>query len=66
MMFQISFLDLTDMDVLEEQLIGVDVAYFDALIRALRTKRENEPDFKITPEYFNAIIDKIFNGQGDE
>ena len=61
MMFQISMLDLTDMDTLEEQLIGVDVAYFETLIKALRGKQENEPEFKITPEYFNALIDKIFN-----
>lgn len=61
MMFQISLLDLQNMDVLEEQLIGVDVAYFEMLIQALRTKQDSEEGFKITPEYFNSIIDKIFN-----
>jgi hypothetical protein len=35
-MFQISELDLKNPDVLEEQLIGVDVAYFSALINILR------------------------------
>ena len=37
-MFQISKLDLTNVDILEEQLIGVDVAYFDKLITILRIK----------------------------
>lgn len=60
-MFQISLLDLTDMDTLEEQLIGVDVAYFGMLIEALRKHQENAPDFKLTPKYFNQLIDSIFN-----
>jgi hypothetical protein len=33
-MFQISELDLTDILILEEQLIGVDIAYFSLLIDA--------------------------------
>ena len=60
-MFQISNFDLSDPDVLEEQLIGVDVAYFELLITALRNKSENDPKFKLSSEYFNKLIDKIFN-----
>lgn len=60
-MFQIGQLDLTDPDVLEEQLIGVDVAYFDLIITALRNKMESDKDFKISTEYFNTLIDKVFN-----
>lgn len=60
-MFQISELDLSSPDILEEQLIGVDVAYFDLLITALRNKFESDKDFKISTEYFNALVDKIFN-----
>lgn len=56
-MFQISELDLKNPDVLEEQLIGVDVAYFDTLIRALRTVDKDT----ITSEYLNTIIDRVFN-----
>ena len=56
-MFQISQLDLTNMDVLEEQLIGVDVAYFAQLIDALRSVKPE----KLTSLYINAIIDKVFN-----
>jgi hypothetical protein len=36
MMLQVSDLDLKNPDVLEEQLIGVDVAYFSTLIEVLR------------------------------
>lgn len=60
-MFQISNFDLSDPDVLEEQLIGVDVAYFELLITALRNKSESDPNFKLSSEYFNKLIDKIFN-----
>lgn len=61
--FQISQLDLNDPDVLEEQLLGVDVAYFDLIITALRNKHESDPTFKISTEYFNKLVDKIFNGE---
>lgn len=57
-MFQISQLDLSNVDTLEEQLIGVDVAYFGTLIEALR----NAPaGTEITSTYMGTIIDKIFN-----
>ena len=55
--FQISELDLHNPDVLEEQLIGVDVAYFSILIGILRGI---DPS-KLTSQYLNAIIDKVFN-----
>lgn len=58
-LFQVSELDLKDFRVLEEQLVGVDVAYFAILIEALQSIRDN-PD-KLTSLYINSIIDKIFN-----
>lgn len=64
-MFQISQLDLTNPDVLEEQLIGVDVAYFDLIITALRNKMDSDKDFKLSAEYFNALIDRVFNSTED-
>lgn len=63
MMFQISLLDLMDLDVLEEQLIGVDVAYFATLIEALRNHKENDIEFKLSAEYLNELIDRISNGE---
>jgi|688.fasta_scaffold496809_1 hypothetical protein len=64
-MFQISQLDLTNPDVLEEQLIGVDVAYFDLIITALRNKMDSDKDFKLSAEYFNNLIDIVFNSTED-
>lgn len=61
MMFQISLLDLTDIDVLEEQLIGIDVAYFATLIKALRDHKSKNGDFVPTAPYMNTLIDRIFN-----
>lgn len=56
-MYQISLFDLTDIEVLEEQLIGVDVAYFAVLIDIIR----GIPSEKRTSEYLNEIIDRVFN-----
>ena len=56
-MFQISELDLKNIKVLEEQLIGVDVAYFSALIEILRGV---SPD-KLSASFINEQIDKVFN-----
>jgi hypothetical protein len=61
MMFQVSQLDLSNPDILDEQLVGVDVAYFAVLINVLRNKFEKEDDFKLSNEYFSELIDKIFN-----
>lgn len=65
MMFQISLLDLTDMDILQEQLAGVDVAYFSTLITAIQKHKQSNKDFVLTPGYMNTLIDKIFNGAED-
>lgn len=56
-MFQISELNLKDIVILEEQLIGVDVAYFSTLIEVLR----GVPQEKRCSNYINSIIDKVFN-----
>lgn len=61
MCHQVSSLDLNDPSVLEEQLIGVDVAYFKELITVLRKKMEKHPEFKPTAPWLFTIIDKIFN-----
>lgn len=56
-MYQISELDLKDINVLEEQLIGVDVAYFGALIDILRKIHPA----KFNTSYLSEIIDRVFN-----
>lgn len=60
MLFQVSKLDLTDIKVLEDQLIGVNSAYFGMLIEALKSKEASEPGFKLDQNYLVALIDKIF------
>lgn len=65
-MFQISELDLHDPEVLEEQLIGVDVAYFSALIAILRDKFEKDKGFTITNEYLRGLIEKVFEDSDEE
>lgn len=54
--FQINQLNLTDINVLEEQLIGVDVSYFNMLIRKLK---EQEDDFGYT--FISNLIEEIFS-----
>lgn len=55
-MWQISELDLKDMNVLREQLTGVDAMYFHQLVSALREIDSS----KIDSTYIATIIDRIF------
>jgi hypothetical protein len=56
MAMQISALDMTDLNVLEDQLTGVDTSYFVQLIKGLR---EKDPD-KVDTAYLVEIINRIF------
>lgn len=64
MCFQISLLDLSKMEVLEDQLIGVDVFYFSMLISALQEHSERQKEkgveFLLDFGYLSTLIDKIF------
>ena len=60
MCFQISALDLTNIEVLEDQLTGVDAAYFFQVIDYCKQRQTKDPDFKVTAPYLVSIIDKIF------
>ena len=55
--WQISELDLTDYDVIREQLTGVDVSYMDELVDSLRDVSSD----RIDSSYVASIIDKIFD-----
>lgn len=57
---QINELDLSDISVLEDQLIGVDTAYFIQLIDSLKAERNKDPNFHINMPYVASLIDKIF------
>lgn len=56
MMMQVSALDLTDLKVLEDQLTGVDAAYFVELIGKLKAKNPE----KVETAYLVEIIERMF------
>ena len=56
MMMQISELDLKDHKVLQDQLTGVDAAYFCQLVSMVK---ENDPE-KVNSAYLVEIIDRMF------
>ncbi len=60
MAFQLNEFDLTDINVLEEQLMGVDAAYFNRMIEQLREQKEKDPNFTFDSSYIATIINKIF------
>ncbi len=58
MIYDVSKLDLENYDVLRDQLIGVDVAHFNNLIAALKSR--SKPEFAEYRPYFFDLIDEIF------
>jgi len=60
MAYQISQLDLDNMTVLEDQLVGVDAYYFTQIIEILREKKEKDADFKLDENYLSTLIDRMF------
>jgi hypothetical protein len=59
-LFQVSELDLKNIVVLEDQLTGVDSAYFNQLIHILQDKQTADPSFQVSSAYISSIIDRIF------
>jgi hypothetical protein len=55
MCLQLNELDLHDFDVLEDQLTGVDAAFF---AQVLQYVKENQKD--MSSAYLCSVIDKIF------
>lgn len=56
MCMQLNDLDLNDVGVLEDQLTGVDVAYFNEVIAKLKAKDKD----RVESAYLLEIIDRIF------
>lgn len=63
MIFQASELDLKDINVLADQLVGVDSAYFTDLIIQLKEQHSNDSGFHYGAEYISKIVDIVFNGK---
>lgn len=61
-MFQISKLNLEDPDILYEQLVGVDIAYFEGILTVLQNKKKEDENFVPDSKYINTLIDRMFNG----
>lgn len=60
MALQIHKLDLYNIDVLQDQLVGIDSLYFMQVIEYLKKRIEDDKDFKITEDYLFEIINRIF------
>ena len=57
--FQVSNIDLNDLNVLRDQLIGVDQAYMHELLEVI--KHEVNAGKKIDATYLAQLIDRIFD-----
>lgn len=61
MAYQVSKLDMNNPHVLEDQLVGVDSAYFSQVIGKLREKIDEKGDpLPVDGTYLMTLIDKIF------
>lgn len=60
MALQLNEIDLLDANVLEEQLTGVDSAYFNQAISVIKEKQETDANFKLDSQYLFEVINRIF------
>jgi len=60
MAMQLNELDLAKVDVLEDQLTGVDVSYFFQVIHQIKERMAENPDFNLTPAYLIEVVDRLF------
>lgn len=61
MALQLNELNLKNLHVFEEQLIGVDSAYFGALIYNIEQMKKNDPDFNMESGYLIKLINDVFD-----
>ena len=60
MAFQLNELDLHNIEVLEEQLTGVDTGYFQMMIDALREQQERTGKNEVDNAYVIELINRMF------
>lgn len=60
MCWDVSGLDLTDINVLEEQLVGVDAAYFAEILAILKQDKAEGKIKDIDRAYIMSVIDRVF------
>ena len=59
--YQISKLDLDDVNVLKDALTGCDYYYMISFIEALQEWRENNPGIEFNSEYMFKLIEEVFD-----
>lgn len=59
MSMQLNDLNLKDINVLEEQLTGVDAAYLNEIISTVKKKVKDDPDFEFDSAYINTLVDRM-------
>ena len=60
MALQLNELNLLDVNVLKEQLTGVDVFYFMQVISMVQTKLDEDSNFNLSSTYLIEVIEKVF------
>lgn len=58
-LYQVSKLDLDDIQILEEKILGVDSAFFSLLLEALRNRKVEKGE--INYGYISELIERIFD-----
>lgn len=53
-------MNLLDVNVLKEQLTGVDVFYFLQVINIVQNKIDEDSNFKLSSTYLIEVIEKVF------
>lgn len=61
MAIQLNDLNLSDPDVLKDQLVGVDMAYFQQIINDIENKIKKDKNFQLNTEYVMNLIDEKFD-----
>jgi len=60
MVLQLNEMDLLDLNVLQEQLTGVDVHYFNQVISMIQNEIEENSGFELSSTYLIEVIEKVF------
>lgn len=60
MCLQLNELNLKDLNVFADQLVGVDSAYFSAAIDCIKERQEKDPNFQPDNQYLFEVINRIF------
>ena len=61
MIMQVDDLCLKDIEVLRDQLVGVDVAYFNMFLSSIERRTSEDPDFQVTTPYLIEVLNRIFD-----